>query len=347
MRKKLTDLTIQKLPHQKQQIDYWDAAYPSLALRVGALRKTWVVSIGKPRRRIKLGLYPHMGLSEARRRAAQLNSSTPYSITVETAAEEYLRSLTTRPRTQQDYNRLLGRITPLLGKRRLIEITARDVIAITDTLRDRPAECRHLHAVMSGFFNWCVPRYLSQSPMLGLKPPAPQNKRSRVLSYDELKKIWAASDELAHYGRLIRLCLLSGQRRGAIKAIAYVPNTLENTLTFPANLMKSNTDHTIPLTKRIDELFLNFATVPYHSSKQKAKLDKLSGVTGWVVHDLRRTFSTHINDIDPKLHSAVERVLAHAVPGVAGIYNRAQLIQQQREVLELWEAELIKRCVIA
>jgi integrase len=346
---KLTDIVIRNLPHQQKQITYFDAAYACLALRVGQRTKTWVVSVGTPRRLIRIGHWPKMGIAEARRKAGQMIEPTGgvYGLTVRSAAEEYLRSLQLRPRTKSDYQRILDvRVLPVLSDRRLLDIHARDVLAVTDPLHDRPSERRKTHAVLNAFFSWTVPRHLAQSPMVGLKPPGYHGKRSRVLSYDELKNIWHASKQLGDFGRVIALCILTAQRRGQFAAVQNSWIT-PSSVVFPAAVMKNKRDHELPLTARARELLaLPLRCVTWN--KPKARLEQLSGVITphWQIHDLRRSFSSHLNDADPRLHWAIERVLAHAVPGVAGVYNRSQLLNQQREALELWEAELVKRGVI-
>jgi hypothetical protein len=45
---------------------------------------------------------------------------------------------------------------------------------------------------MQTFSNWCVPRYLTASPMGGLKTPTKPNKREGILTVDELKKVRSA-----------------------------------------------------------------------------------------------------------------------------------------------------------
>ena len=59
----------------------------------------------------------------------------------------------------------------------------------------------------------------------------------------------------------------------------------------------------------------------------KDLLDKRSGVTGWTIHDIRRTVATGMADIGIQPH-IIEAVLNHVSGhkgGVAGIYNRQLL----------------------
>ena len=55
----------------------------------------------------------------------------------------------------------------------------------------------------------------------------------------------------------------------------------------------------------------------------------------WSLHDLRRTFSTSLNDMGVDF-IVVEQLLGHTIKGVAGIYNRSKYIPQKQEALDRW-----------
>ena len=76
-------------------------------------------------------------------------------------------------------------------------------------------------------------------------------------------------------------------------------------------------------------------------SKLKAALDKASGVTDWRLHDLRRTAATNMQDLGIR-NEVVQAVLNHAVPGVGGVYLRAELEKQKAEALATWAAALTR-----
>ncbi len=70
MKKHLTDKFVAsvKAPKDVAQVDYFDEAYPALALRVGHREKTWTLHRRENGvlKRLKLGRYPEMSLAEAR-----------------------------------------------------------------------------------------------------------------------------------------------------------------------------------------------------------------------------------------------------------------------------------------
>ena len=78
-------------------------------------------------------------------------------------------------------------------------------------------------------------------------------------------------------------------------------------------------------------------------SRCKRRLDALSGVGNWTLHDLRRTAATHMARLGVAPH-VVERILNHTggtLGGVAGIYNRFSYLPDMRSALETWATHLI------
>lgn len=59
----------------------------------------------------------------------------------------------------------------------------------------------------------------------------------------------------------------------------------------------------------------------------------------WSLHDLRRTLSTHLSDLGVEFY-VVEQLLGHALPGVAGVYNRSKFMAKKLDALELWTTYL-------
>ena len=73
-------------------------------------------------------------------------------------------------------------------------------------------------------------------------------------------------------------------------------------------------------------------------SDPKAALDARAGLTGWRLHDLRRTAATRMAELGTLPH-VIEAILNHVSghrAGVAGIYNRATYANEMREALERW-----------
>ena len=61
----------------------------------------------------------------------------------------------------------------------------------------------------------------------------------------------------------------------------------------------------------------------------------------WTPHDLRRTFSTRLGDLGVAPH-IIEKLLNHTAEGVAGIYNRAELLEERIAATKAWAVELAR-----
>lgn len=350
---KLTDLAIEKLKPSKSQITYWDVALPiGFGIRLGARRKTFIL-IDSSGKRIKLGLYPHTTLAEARAKALDtrhgpkndLHQGPPLSQSV----SDYIRSHTGSPRWIKEQHRLLTK--HLLSRHptaSAAEITTTDILKITDALKDTKSEQLHAFRAIKALYSWLLRRKLIRSsPLESLPLPAKETKRSRVLSYEELKKIWHATEQPTPFNIVLRLCLLTGQRKGEI-SMSPVPPSTASTFTIPASLAKNKTEHSLPLSARSLALLRSLSAPNRTWSKPKKNLDELSGVRGWTIHDLRRTFATNLAELQVEPH-IIERLLNHstgAISGVAAIYNRFHFMPQMTAALERYENELVKRGVI-
>ena len=78
-------------------------------------------------------------------------------------------------------------------------------------------------------------------------------------------------------------------------------------------------------------------------SKAKSALDTASGVSGWWLHDLRRTLATGLQRLGVRLE-VTEAVLNHlsgSRAGVVGIYQRHDWAEEKRAALDAWSAHLL------
>jgi integrase len=168
----------------------------------------------------------------------------------------------------------------------------------------------------------------------------------------ELQAVWDATEEMGYpFGHMYRMLILTGQRKSEIATmrrcwIASDTNAVE----IPATDYKTKRPHLIPLSEPAlklvkalpkwnigDFMFSTTAGARPISgySKAKTRLDELSKVEGWVVHDIRRSVATHMARLGVS-QEHIERVLGHVIEGVAGTYNRYSYLDEKRAALELW-----------
>jgi integrase len=188
----------------------------------------------------------------------------------------------------------------------------------------------------------------------------PERSRERVLNDVELRLIWmAAGDD--HYGSVIKLLMLTGQRADEIASLEW-REIGEGVITLPPERTKNKRQHIVPLSDpalaileaqprransdgALRELMFGIGERGFSGwSSCKEKIDeriaKAAGnpLSDWVVHDLRRTAATGMARLGVQPH-IIEAVLNHVSghkAGVAGIYNRNTYEPEKRQALNLW-----------
>jgi integrase len=214
---------------------------------------------------------------------------------------------------------------------------------------------RSLMKALSKMFSWSVAHDLvAVNPCLGRHKPPPPKSRHRVLSAEEIRKVWMAADALGQFGSVIKLLLLTGARRSEVDGMRWSELSADlATWNLPPERVKNAKPHFIPLPEtarsivaavpRRDGSDLVFSTTGDTSisgwSKVKKKLDALVGFSDWRVHDIRRSFATHITELNIAPPHITEVLLGHVSghkANVAGVYNRALHIEERRVALERW-----------
>jgi integrase len=354
---KLSDPTIRALIPRKGQFDVWDATLPSFGVRVSqGGSKTFVLKLHNVRRTI--GRYPLISLSQARLEARRLMAERtlgrvhPRSITFAHARSLFLadKERAAKPSTLSEYARLLNRL-PFKGQ--LSAVSHEDVSRELNKIKF-PSEHAHVVVAAKVFFNWSIKRrFITDNPMLGLSH-RPSTARARVLSEAEVKSIWNAVE--GTFGKIVKLLILTGQRRGEIAALRPAFFT-HDICTLPASLTKNGREHSFPIGPLAVSLVVSAlpSAAPYLFAarrkpnhpfngwgKCKAALDKKSGVTEWTLHDLRRTFATQLASLGTPIH-ITERLLNHVSgtqSGIVAVYQRHDYMPDMRAAMTRYEDHL-------
>ena len=124
----------------------------------------------------------------------------------------------------------------------------------------------------------------------------------------------------------------------------------------PSENYKTGVPHIIPLTKCMKDILDNqpvwngddfiFSTTNGRSpssgfSRIKRKFDKLTGISGWTFHDIRRSVATHMAQ-SGIIQEHIERVLGHVISGVAGTYNRYSYFNEKLGAIEAWQKQFFQ-----
>jgi integrase len=264
-------------------------------------------------------------------------------------------------------NRCAGEISRLLHRefgqpwtgKSIHKITKRDVVEVVTAIQQRGAPVAANKALKSikTLPRWCVGRaVLDQSPAEGVPLPTKVVARDRVLTDDELTQVILAARKLdCPYGRVVELLALSGQRREEVAKIRWEELDLTRGIwTLPKSRTKNAKEHVVHLSeqslnvlrraeRRGPFVFSVVGTKPYNEfGRAKRRLDELSGVTGWRLHDLRRTCVSGMARLGVAPHVA-DKILNHQVgtiSGVAAVYQRHEFLSERRQALDLWGAHV-------
>ena len=379
---KLTKNAIDSLLTPKLDVVYWDAATPGFGVKVTPKgRKVFVVlyrigGAGSKLRKYTIGPYGRVTLHQARVAAqkvfaAKLEGRDPagekreakrriVADRVEDLLEAFIAQRLSQNRSAAEVSRLLRREVgkPWAG-RSIHEIGKRDVVEVISAIEQRgaPVAANKTLKSIKTFLRWCVGRaILDQSPAEGVPLPAREVARDRVLTDQELAQVILAARKIGgSYGGIVELLALTGQRREEVAGLEVEELDLaQGVWTIPKSRTKNAKTHVVHLSKqsiallrRLDRrgrcVFSHLGTKPFQNfGKAKRVLDQLSGVTGWRLHDLRRTCVTGMARLGVAPHVA-DKILNHqagTISGVAAVYQRHEFLAERREALERWGAHV-------
>lgn len=235
-------------------------------------------------------------------------------------------------------------VKPRIGGARISEL---DRPAIIKTLDDIAASVSGIQAnrsqsLISAVFSWALDESrVASHPALRIRKRAPENKRERVLSSDELRALWGELGD-AKVDRGIKLLALLGQRRTEV-ALAHVGELLEDGWLIPAVRTKSKRAHLVPLSAFARKLFSDGIGV--HKSSLSHRFQKLAlalEIEDAKLHDIRHTVKTGMIALGVTQELA-DRVQNHATGNGAGLrYNHHAYLAEKRDALARWENKLME-----
>lgn len=353
--------------------------------------KSWALRYryaGKPKK-LTLGRWPMMGVADARaaaseaieaveigndpgaakqtakaeRMEAQLSERDKVKTLYDLYAKRHLSKLKSGATAARELDR---HVVAEWGDRDIHDIKRRDVIDLLDRIADtgRVVTANRVRAYVSTFMNWCVERdVIDVSPCAGVKPPAKEASRDRVLSDDEIRWFWQACGDIGQpWGALAKLLLLTGQRRGEVVGL----NDAElsgDEWHLPADRTKNGRAHVVPLTDAAQEVLANIerlgnrwifttnGTAPVcgftkgHGRICK-RMEAIAAdergepveIPRWTLHDLRRTAATGMARLGIPVR-VTEAVLNHSsgtAAGIVSVYQRHDYADEKRQALDAW-----------
>jgi integrase len=316
---------------------------------------------------VRLGIYPHAGRERQRKEAEQQRDRNAETFGV--VAKLYLanRQKALRERSFLEVRRHIEKLWEPFAKKSIHEINRRMVALriaeISEGIRQAdgavmggPVAANRARATLSAMFSWAMREgIVDQNPVAATNKAIDEDPCDRVLTDAELAAIWTACRD-DDYGRIVRILMLTGQRREEVGGMLWSELDLKGGLwTMQGSRTKNGKRHGVPLTPEVVGILEKVARrgrpegTPDHVfgrngysgwSKSKSLLDQRIRESGpiapWRLHDLRRTMKTIMADKLDVRTEVSEAILNHAKVGMEAVYNGAQYLTQKRRALETW-----------
>jgi integrase len=255
--------------------------------------------------------------------------------------------------TQAEIERRLTKyVLPHWANREFSSLRRSDIAALLDRIEDEhgPRQADTVLGDLRSIGNWYSARHDDYVPpfVRGMsRVDGKAAKRDRVLSDEELRSVWKAAEGDGTYGALIKFLLLTAQRRGAVLAMRFSDLDADGVWTIRSEEREKGNAGELKLPTSalaVIQALPRFSSNPYVFAsaktdgplngfgRPKEAFDKRCGVTGWTLHDLRRTARSLMSRAGVSSDHA-ERVLGHVIRGVEGIYDRHAYFDEKADAL--------------
>lgn len=253
-------------------------------------------------------------------------------------------------------------VYPVLGNMPLTEVKPIDILKLCDRIKSRGAPNMALltRNVLRRMYDFAIARQVAETnPAAALVARfiATEESRTRVLSPTEIGQVLRGiyASDIRHALKLaLNLLFITMVRKAELTEASWDEFDLELAVwDIPADRMKKDKPHRVYLSHQAVAMLSELRSCagasayvfpstrghddrPISKSTLNQAVRALSlDVQHFVLHDFRRTASTHLHEMG---HSsdAIERALAHKIQGIKGVYNRAEYADQRKIILQAW-----------
>jgi integrase len=380
---KLTRAEIKKLklPKDKDDCQFFDDEVTgfTVRLRAGGSRKFYFrYKLGNRTYSIPLGNVGALDVDEARRMAKVLygrvaKGENPAAEKAEVKARSdetfgqvvktYLtwKRSQVRTSTYRDIARHLEQKFKALHPLHIGAIDRRTIAAqLSKMATEAPTQCNRARGSLSAFFDWARGEGLVEhNPVEGTVKQVESKSRDRVLSDDEVRRLWKAlGDAITDYSAILKILLLTGAREAEIARLRWSEIDLDRgVIELPPERTKNHRRHIVPISDEVRRILSSLDRRDDRDlvfgkgdggfsgwSKSKNRLDAVLKISEWRLHDLRRTAATGMGELGVMPH-VIEAVIGHVSgvrAGVSGTYNRSKLEKEKARALAMWSAHVVE-----
>ena len=350
-----------KLPAGKVQDVVWDSKVPLFGIKLGKSAKTFFVGVRVRGReyRPKIGRYPDISLADARAAAWKIKGDAKRGIapeqkkkeadkgTFKAVADAFMTDYAKDHRTRREMQRKINVELKAWHDIQITDIKRADIKELVRVkARTAPIMANRLLSLITKIFNWALKEELIESsPAMQIDRPGKEIARERSLSAEEIKAVWTAFDKLGYpFGPLFKTLLVTGQRRGEVAGMKWSEINGEG-WKLPGERSKNGKGHLVPLSSlardilkdipQIGELVFRSRTDTVLQGWNKPVKRLQCSIEPWHLHDLRRTFATHLRSLGVD-RLVVSKLLNHAKSGITHIYDRYSADPEKSAAMERW-----------
>lgn len=252
-------------------------------------------------------------------------------------------------------------IIPAIGAKMIDDVSVGDILSITDSIKARGADQMALQTrnIIKRLFAYAIARQKTRfNPAAAIEAKYIATARSRdiALTPDEVGRLLRAiyqSNMRRSHKLALHLLMLSMVRKSELIEARWEEFDFETgEWTIPAARMKKDKAHVVPMSQQVMEMFRELQALALdsewvfpsrHTSTKPISKTTLNvairglqaDIQNFVIHDFRRTASTHLNEHDFN-SDWIEKALAHETKGVRGVYNKAEWKDARRQMLQWW-----------
>jgi integrase len=370
-RRKLTDEYIEALEARAKKYEVWDAKVDRLCVRVEVSgRKTFYYvysfpGVGVKWHKIGPAGPSSIGIAEARKRTmkAMLKVLDGCDVQAEhmanrggdTFADLHKRHVDKDAKVHKSWEQprdlIVKHALPRWSDLPVRQITRRDVKQLLAGVGSASVRTQLRFALSATFKTGVTEEVIDSNPCRGIEVDA-SHVRRRVLSDDELIKVWGALDDYdPAKAAVLRLMLLTGQRGGELRPMRrehiqpdgfwLMPGEKIPALGWPGT--KNGYDQAVYLTAEARIMIGSGATTGFVFGKPvtgldvvMAKISKQLDIPSVRPHDLRRSFATWMGKLGI-IREDRDRILNHRERSERGSDRNYNVWDYRLEKQAIWE----------
>jgi integrase len=257
-------------------------------------------------------------------------------------------------RSEGEVTRLLRvHVFPAWKDRAFLGVRRSDVAALLDEVEDDHGarQADYVLAIVRGIMNWYATRHDNYVPPIvkGMRRTNPKERaRARILDDDEIRAVWKAAEANGTFGALVRLLLLTAQRREKVVSMRWPDVSVDGTWTIAAEAREKGTAGELVLPELAlaiihaqpqlgDNSFVlagrgNGHVNSFSKAKRELEARLPRDMPQWQLHDLRRTARSLLSRAGVRPDVA-ERTLGHVQPGIEAVYDRHSYKAEKADAL--------------